>query len=324
MAQAREMLIARSKNEKLGFDPSDLPKQVRWMNLTPGQITQYAAHPRLDLFVDANSAHPMEKFGCTACHQGQGSATDFLLANHTPADATQEEEWQKEYGWVHNHFWDFPMLSSRFTESSCIKCHHEVTDLMRHGSKEEAPKLLRGYHLLQDNGCFGCHEISSIKAGREVGPDLRLEPQPALEYLTPAEQDKAKSDPLTLPGTYRKVGPSLRRIAEKTNQDWVRKWVHAPRGFRPDTKMPHFYGLSNNSKDSLPERPAEVPRCRDRRHRPLPAGGEQGQPRRQGRRAGRLRVHGEAAAGRTQEGVPGGEGVEAAGGDAVVASATSA
>ncbi len=92
-------------------------------------------------------------------------------------------------------------------------------------------------------------------------PDLRLEPQPALAYLTPAEQDKAKADPLNLPGQYRKVGPSLRRIAEKTNQDWVRKWIQSPRGFRPDTKMPHFYGLSNNSVDSpdLPDDQKKFP-----------------------------------------------------------------
>jgi mono/diheme cytochrome c family protein len=253
LAQAREILTQRAKTENLGFDPGDLPKQVRWLNLTPGQIMEYSAHPRLDLFVDGNSAHPMEKFGCTICHQGQGSATDFLLSVHTPANATQEEEWKKEYGWESTHFWDFPMLSSRFTESSCLKCHHEVTDLIRNGSREEAPKLLRGYNLVRENGCFGCHEISSIKAGKEIGPDLRLEPTPALEYQTPADQDKAKSDPLNMPGTYRKVGPSLRRLAEKTNEDWVRKWIYSPRGFRPDTKMPHFYGLSTNNTEALPE-----------------------------------------------------------------------
>jgi cbb3-type cytochrome oxidase cytochrome c subunit/nitrate reductase cytochrome c-type subunit len=231
--------------------------------LDKGQIAMYAAHPRLDLFVDANSPHPMEKFGCTICHQGQGSATDFVNAAHTPADAEQEEEWHKEYGWAHSHFWDFPMLSSRFTESSCLKCHHEVTDLIRYGSKTEAPKLLRGYELVREYGCFGCHEIAGIKSGREVGPDLRLEPQPALAYLTPAEQDKAKADPLNPPGTYRKVGPSLRRLAEKTNQDWVRKWIYAPRSFRPDTKMPHFYGLSNNSPDVLHQAAPEQERFPD-------------------------------------------------------------
>jgi mono/diheme cytochrome c family protein len=220
---------------------------VEVVPLTAGQKTEFCAHPRLDLFVDPNSPHPMEKFGCTICHSGQGSATDFYLASHTPENAEVAEEWKKEHGWSSNHFWDYPMLPKRFVESSCLKCHHQVTDLITQGSKEQAPKVLRGYTLVRELGCFGCHEISGIKSARQVGPDLRLEPTPALDYLTSAEQDKARSDPLNLPGMMRKVGPSLRRIVEKTNQTWARKWIASPRGFRPDTRMPHYYNLSNNT-----------------------------------------------------------------------------
>jgi mono/diheme cytochrome c family protein len=227
--------------------------QVKTINLTPAQITQYAAHPRLDLFVDSNSPHSMEKFGCTVCHAGQGSATEFNLASHTPTDAKQEDRWKTDHHYHPSHFWDFPMLSRRFMESSCLKCHHQVTDLVRHGSKEEAPKLLRGYNLVQEMGCFGCHEIQGMKGGRPVGPDMRLEPGPALEFLSAADQEKAKVDPANPPGTMRKVGPSLRRLAEKTNVDWTLKWIHDPRGFRADTKMPHFYNLSTNTKDALPD-----------------------------------------------------------------------
>jgi mono/diheme cytochrome c family protein len=220
--------------------------------MTDGEVVQYAAHPRMDLFVDSNSAHPMEKFGCTICHAGQGSATDFLLAAHTPNDEAQLKKWAHEQGWHSSHFWDFPMLSKRFLEATCVKCHHQVTDLVRYGSREEAPKLLRGYNLVRENGCFGCHEIAGLKSGREVGPDLRLEPSPAVEWRSPAEQEKIKADPANPPGMMRKVGPSLRRLAEKTNEDWVRRWVANPRGFRPDTRMPHFYGQSNNTDDVLP------------------------------------------------------------------------
>ena len=67
------------------------------------------------------------------------------------------------------------------------------------------------------------------------------------------------ADPLNPPGTQRKVGPSLRRISEKTNQSWARKWLLSPRGFRPDTSMPHFYGLSNNNTDVLPDDQKEFP-----------------------------------------------------------------
>jgi cbb3-type cytochrome oxidase cytochrome c subunit/mono/diheme cytochrome c family protein len=225
--------------------PQDLV--VETVDLTKGQVTEFCVHPRLDLFVDANSPHPKEKFGCTICHGGQGSATDFNLASHTPPNAEVAEEWKKEHGWASNHFWDYPMLSSRFVESSCVKCHHQVTDLIRYGNKDEAKKVVHGYNLVRELGCFGCHEISGLKSGREIGPDLRLEPTPPLPFLSAAEQEKAKSDPLNPPGTFRKVGPSLRRIAEKTNQEWVRKWINLPRGFRPDTRMPHFYNLSTNT-----------------------------------------------------------------------------
>jgi mono/diheme cytochrome c family protein len=230
------------------FSPRD-PDKVLEVKLSEPQVTQYCAHPRLDLFVDSNSAHPAEKFGCTACHAGQGSATEFTLASHTPNDAVKKEEWQKEHGWEFNHDWEFPMLPARFVESSCLKCHHQVTDLIRYGSKEEAPKLLLGYNLVRENGCFGCHEISGLKGSKEVGPDLRLEPSPALENLEPAERARMLSDAANPPGTMRKVGPSLRRISEKTNEEWARKWINSPRGFRPDTRMPHFYNLSNNTPD---------------------------------------------------------------------------
>ncbi|MBI1918606.1 MAG: c-type cytochrome, partial [Planctomycetes bacterium] len=231
------------------------------VELTDAQVAQFKAHPRLDLFVDSNSPHPMEstdrKFGCTICHNGQGSATSFTLASHTPTDAVQKERWEGSgkdgHDWYAIHDWDFPMYPKRFVESGCVKCHHQLTDLIRYGSKEEAPKLLEGYRLVRENGCFGCHEISGIKSGRAVGPDLRLEPTPPLEWLSARDQRAARADPLNPPGTLRKVGPSLRRLDEKVDDKWLLSWIKNPRGYRPDTKMPHFYGLSTNNEQYLKE-----------------------------------------------------------------------
>jgi cytochrome c2 len=221
--------------------------------LTEARINEFAAHPRLDLFVGANSKHPAEKFGCTTCHAGQGSSTSFLWASHSPNDSRTEHKWTEEHGWyqIHAGDWEFPMLPKRFTESSCLKCHHQVTDLISSTSTKEAPKLLRGFELIQQNGCFGCHEIAGRKSGKAVGPDLRLEANPPLEDLNPSERARIESDPDNRPGNYRKVGPSLYRWAEKSNPEFTAKWIRAPREFRPDTKMPHFYGLSNNSADVL-------------------------------------------------------------------------
>jgi mono/diheme cytochrome c family protein len=246
--------VNRRKGEVGGFDLTDLPTQVMALpasELTDARITQFCAHPRLDLFVDSNSPHPAEKFGCTSCHSGQGSATDFKFAAHTPNGPHQKEEWIDDHGWFPSHFWDFPMYPKRFEESACLKCHHQVTDLVRYGNQVEAPKLVRGYDLVRNYGCFGCHEIAGLKRGREIGPDLRLEPNVPLARMAPAERARQEADRDNPPGTMRKVGPSLFRLAEKVPEDWVARWVWSPRGFRPSTRMPHFYGLSNNTPHAL-------------------------------------------------------------------------
>ena len=258
---AKRVLETRIKAGVKGLpNPRDIePHQISPDQLTPGRIKQFAAHPRLDLFVDANSPHPAEKFGCTICHSGQGSATGFFDASHSPNNAQVHEEWAEKYQWHSNHFWDMPMLPNRFVESSCLKCHHEVTDLIHDGSKVEAPKLVKGYNLIRDLGCFGCHEIAGMKSGREIGPDLRLEPDPSLDALSPTDRAKVLSDPQNPPGELRKVGPNLIRLSEKTNEEWVRQWLKSPRGFRESTKMPHFYNQTNNRSDVLPEDQKKFP-----------------------------------------------------------------
>src|SRR5204862_5603030 len=143
-------------------------------------------------------------------------------ASHYPTDAATKEKWKEQYGWKSNHDWDYAMLPQRFAESACVKCHHQVTDVIRNGNQIEAPKLVKGYNLVKELGCFGCHEISGMKGGRSLGPDLRLEPDPPLEALTPAERAKRLSDPANPPGMMRKVGPSLARLSEKTYEEWVR------------------------------------------------------------------------------------------------------
>ena len=37
------------------------------------------------------------------------------------------------------------------------------------------------------------------------------------------------------------------------------KWIRGPRDYRPDTKMPHFYGLSNNDVSVLPDAQKKFP-----------------------------------------------------------------
>jgi cbb3-type cytochrome oxidase cytochrome c subunit len=175
------------------------------------------------LYLDGNGPHPINAFGCTICHGGQGSGTDFTLASHTPDSLKQAEEWHKEHGWHSFHFWDFPMLQKKFTESSCLKCHHEVTDV------PQAKQLQAGYQRIVRYGCTGCHTIGGEGS---FGPDLTDEPQ---------------------------VGPNLSHVASKVSKEWLLKWIIDPHAFRPDSRMPRFYGVTNNSdREDWPKNYAEV------------------------------------------------------------------
>ncbi len=139
----------------------------------------YSSHPRLDLFVGSTSPHPMQTFGCTICHQGQGSATSFMWSSHSANTPKQGHQWHDEHGWANNHHWIYPMLPQRFEESSCLKCHHQVVDLEPSPQFPEppAPKLVEGYHLIRQYGCYGCHEINGwANPEKRIGPDMRLAP----------------------------------------------------------------------------------------------------------------------------------------------------
>ncbi|MCA9248221.1 MAG: c-type cytochrome, partial [Planctomycetales bacterium] len=139
----------------------------------------FASHPRLDLFLGSLSPHKIGEMGCTICHDGQGSATAFKWASHTPNTPLEANQWREEHGWFDNHHWIFPMYPERFIESGCLKCHHSVTELEPSDRFPEppAPKLMQGYDLVRKNGCFGCHEINGYAGpDKTIGPDLRTEP----------------------------------------------------------------------------------------------------------------------------------------------------
>ncbi|MCW8133398.1 MAG: c-type cytochrome [Planctomycetota bacterium] len=173
------------------------------------------AHPRLDLFVSANSKHPMKVFGCTICHQGRGMGVSFLRSAHTPQNHEQGEAWRAKYGWntLDQHapgqpLWDAPMLPLQYTEASCAKCHKGVDKV------PEAAKLNKGREIFRERGCVNCH----------VGTT-----DPDLAWMG-------------------RIGPDLRHLGEKTDSSWTRRWIENPWEFRPDTKMPRIFGLENRKE----------------------------------------------------------------------------
>jgi len=267
----------------------------------------FTSHPRLDLYMTDTSPHPEKDFGCTICHDGQGSGTEFPWTSHTPNSAEQQIKWTRDHNWFDNHHWIFPMKPARFVESNCLKCHHEKGALEPSERFPEPPaeKLVQGWTLVEKYGCFGCHEIGGFDGpDKRIGPDVRLESNYAdvaqqilrdeglsdeqrdwTESLVRTPEDDrlrhqlaavlnqdaklaqqaeiAASATLTpqthrlaaglkdveAPGTYRKVGPSLRFLRSKVEFNWLYSWIEKPANFRPSTRMPQFFGLHEHLQD---------------------------------------------------------------------------
>ncbi len=92
--------------------------------------------------------HPIARFGCTSCHQGQGPTLDVEAA----------------HGEVPH--WARPLLRGDFAQTSCRKCHAEKKEFAL------APVYSRGRQMIEDLGCFGCHAMAGFEKVQKVGPDL--------------------------------------------------------------------------------------------------------------------------------------------------------
>jgi mono/diheme cytochrome c family protein len=174
-----QRLVQRAAARWEAWEAGDpLPPPVR-LTVRRGLPHPFASHPRPDLYVGDASPHPQSQFGCTICHEGQGSATEFRWAAHTPNSPEMRRQWHRQYDWFHNQHWPYPMRPRRFAESACLRCHHQVAELdsSPQWPRAPAPKLVEGHRLVRQLGCFGCHPIDGFgPAGRSIGPDLRLEP----------------------------------------------------------------------------------------------------------------------------------------------------
>ena len=111
------------------------------------------SHPRPELL----AAHPVERFGCTLCHGGQGSATE--------KDAAHGEA----------PHWDEPLLSTKraaaygltaaeLMEMRCNACHRDQAQV------EGMPLLNAAKALYGERKCAGCHGVKGV--GGTEGPDL--------------------------------------------------------------------------------------------------------------------------------------------------------
>lgn len=122
------------------------------------------AHPRPELL----AAHPIETFGCTLCHGGQGAGVTVEAA----------------HGEV--EMWDEPLLGrarakrhgldqASLLEAACNACHRHA------GAVAAMPRIAQARALVKKSKCVNCHRIDG--RGGAVGPDLGREGDKSPDHL---------------------------------------------------------------------------------------------------------------------------------------------
>jgi sulfur oxidation c-type cytochrome SoxX len=231
-----------------------------------GAPAPFGAHPGRWL-----ETHRPDRFGCTACHGGQGEATTFAGAGHRRAGAAD------------------PIVSRELMEARCGSCHLERRP--RH-----ADWLARGRALIADRNCAACHELPGYGAGdvraprldglrRKVTPawlrawlknprsllprsrmgDFRLSDRdvealaafllaereaPVLAAVDWSRADRERGGEIfrrsrcvtchEVEGRGGTLGPALTHVGAKVSREWLYSWIRDPQRLQPATLMPRF------------------------------------------------------------------------------------
>jgi cytochrome c2 len=226
-----------------------------------------------------------DRFGCTACHGGQGPATAEADAHGTAPDAGP------------------PMLPLRYVEAGCGRCHAAE-------SVPEAPVLSRGRELMAKYACYACHAVRGHEDFRAEAPPLASLPQKtgalwlrrwladpravdpnatmpnfhlSAEDITALSNylfgqsvpaalargiEAAAAEPAGDPANGKKLfaesrcischtvegkgngsAPELSKVASAASRGWLLAFLRDPQAFNPLTRMPRYHFSDAESRD---------------------------------------------------------------------------
>ena len=180
--------------------------------------------------------------------------------------STQAHIWHDQYGWHPMHHKEDPMRPKEFVESSCWKCHLNVTWIPQKPLPEglDGPntgdKINQAIRFVEQAGCYACHRIQQLETTAkhkvEAGETLqtianRYSSAPQLILAAnglakPANLIVGRDITVPIRVPTDRAAPTLTKIQAKVTKEWMEKWLLNPKEFRANTYMPQFWGLDNN------------------------------------------------------------------------------
>ncbi|MGH9714112.1 MAG: hypothetical protein ACRD5M_12515 [Candidatus Acidiferrales bacterium] len=249
-------LVDRCQSCHVATDPKYVPAQLTVtkadLGMAKSDNAPFTSHPDPDLI----AWHPLEKFGCSPCHGGNGRALDSVRRGHGRYE-----------------HWLWPLYYRENFDAGCQQCH--ASDMVT----EHAKVLNLGKQLYRQKGCIGCHRFQGFDNQDEQLVNARQQiltlgktktedelEIPRIQKLGDQAPDNPTADKYYAQATnltvevsridaqveslerrahdlqqeMKKVGPDLKEIRMKLRKEWIPYWLGHTREFRPTTKMPQF------------------------------------------------------------------------------------
>jgi mono/diheme cytochrome c family protein len=191
-------------------------------------------HPKRELFL---GKHDPDKFGCTPCHNGDGTAVNSDTSahcNYYDAEGHLHELHLRE---------ELALFRGPKMQANCIKCHANIDHL------EAAPVAARGETLFVELGCHGCHltegyeDLQKEHGVPAIGPSLRHiaakdDPAWMVRWITDPHAIRPRTrmpNFLFTPEQAEKITAYLLSATKEPSVQWLDG--HPDPGITPDTAL---------------------------------------------------------------------------------------
>ncbi|MGB6822310.1 MAG: hypothetical protein WBE21_09540, partial [Candidatus Acidiferrales bacterium] len=157
-------LTDRCQSCHVGMDPKYIPTSLTLtksdLGLQKNNDAPFSSHPDTQLL----QWHPLDKFGCSPCHGGNGRALDSVETAHG-----RYEHWLWPLNYPENY------------DAGCQQCHSADA------WTEHAPVLNEAKILYREKGCIGCHNYAGFD---DQGQQL----QDTVREIASLEKEKADNN----------------------------------------------------------------------------------------------------------------------------------
>lgn len=154
-----------------------------------------AMHPLIGKETRPFEFHPLEEYGCTSCHSGNGRALTTDKAHGPVFDEFYEHEFMGPkpefleqdskndpvFSKVFNHkpgdsllFQTEPIFVGALIQAKCVQCHNPSEPSSSSDIHRMTENYQRGEELFVSQACYACHRIAAFSRGG-VGPELTKE-----------------------------------------------------------------------------------------------------------------------------------------------------